>query len=371
MRFSSCFSILGAVVVTTNTVLAQDSCMTIADIACTTDGFETLCNLVASAGLDDVLSDESTDLTVFAPQDAAFEALGSEVIDALINSEDDLLDVLLYHVVDESLNSTDLNCEPGENLVEMLNGKNSRTICDGDAIYQKGDGNLREDMPQIIAADIEACNGVVHVVDKVLIPPNFLGGSTPSEAPVTEAPATASPGTEAPATASPGTEAPVTASPGTEAPDPPTAECQSIAEQACGSESLSFLCNLITEFGLVDVLNDDTWTVFAPLNEAFEEISEVLGTLDNSTVLDVLLFHAIAGEAVFSTDLPCEAGNNLLEMYNGKDSRTLCVDDVPTYQKGADNSDDNLPAFTTVDVTACNGVIHIIDGVLLPPNTLP
>jgi len=237
MRFSSCFSILGAVVVTTNTVLAQDSCMTIADIACTTDGFETLCNLVASAGLDDVLSDESTDLTVFAPQDAAFEALGSEVIDALINSEDDLLDVLLYHVVDESLNSTDLNCEPGENLVEMLNGKNSRTICDGDAIYQKGDGNLREDMPQIIAADIEACNGVVHVVDKVLIPPNFLGGSTPSEAPATEAPVTASPGTEAPVTASPGTEAPVTSAPGTEAPVTASPGTEAPVTSAPGTEA--------------------------------------------------------------------------------------------------------------------------------------
>jgi hypothetical protein len=53
----------------------------------------------------------------------------------------------------------------------MTNGEDSRTVCKGDAIYQKGGGNTDDALPQIISADIVACNGVVHVVDNVMLPP--------------------------------------------------------------------------------------------------------------------------------------------------------------------------------------------------------
>lgn len=52
----------------------------------------------------------------------------------------------------------------------MTNGKYTRTICRGDHIFQKGSGNTKDDKPEIIGIDVEACNGVIHVVDEVILP---------------------------------------------------------------------------------------------------------------------------------------------------------------------------------------------------------
>jgi transforming growth factor-beta-induced protein len=77
--------------------------------------------------------------------------------------------------------------------------------------------------------------------------------------------------------------------------------------------------------GLIDDLESDMWTVFAPTNEAFEELgSDVLDMLSNNTAVltDLLLFHTVAGTVLKSDDLPCKAGDNLIEMSNGVESRT-------------------------------------------------
>lgn len=156
-----------------------------------------------------------------------------------------------------------------------------------------------------------------------------------------------------------------------------------IAEIACSLPDFSTLCTALKLTGLDATLEDGLWTVFAPTEDAFNALPpDVLaGLLDDVDALtDVLLFHAVPGQAITSRDLLCGIvpDDNLITMANGKDSRTVCKEGVPTYQKGAGNGEDNLPAIIGPDNFACNGVIHIVDNVLLsqtvgggPPATTP
>ncbi len=110
------------------------------------------------------------------------------------------------------------------------------------------------------------------------------------------------------------------------------------------------------------------WTVFAPTNMAFlslppayvEEVTD-----DEAKLKELLLFHTVAGRVIMGADMPCLAGENLITMSTGMDTRTLCVDGVPTFQKGVGNQDNDLPRFVTLDFDACNGVVHKLDGVML------
>eukprot|EP00751_Fragilariopsis_kerguelensis_P044705 CAMPEP_0170999576 /NCGR_PEP_ID=MMETSP0736-20130129/14202_1 /TAXON_ID=186038 /ORGANISM="Fragilariopsis kerguelensis, Strain L26-C5" /LENGTH=583 /DNA_ID=CAMNT_0011426813 /DNA_START=175 /DNA_END=1926 /DNA_ORIENTATION=- len=118
----------------------------------------------------------------------------------------------------------------------------------------------------------------------------------------------------------------------------------------------------------------ELFTMFLPTDEAFDTISpgDILATRLMS--VDTVLFHLVKGTVLRAADLPCETGNNLLQMANGKNTRTLCVSDgndavlVPLYQKGGGNNVDtnNLPTLLDTDIKACDGIVHIIDHVLLP-----
>lgn len=88
-------------------------------------------------------------------------------MDSLVNCTEALNGVLAFHVAADPLFSTDLVCA---DLVPMVNGDDSRTVCKGDKIYQKGSQNSRDAMPEIIASDIEACGSVIHIVDQVMLP---------------------------------------------------------------------------------------------------------------------------------------------------------------------------------------------------------
>lgn len=118
-----------------------------------------------TAGLAETLSGPGP-FTVFAPTDEAFENLPASVV-ALLDDEAVLQNVLLYHVVLEEVLSSDLECG---GLVTMANERDTRTVCKDKMIFQVGSGNSADDLPQIIATDIIACNGVIHVVDEVILP---------------------------------------------------------------------------------------------------------------------------------------------------------------------------------------------------------
>ena len=123
-------------------------------------GFSTLVAAVQAAGLEDALRGDGP-LTVFAPTDDAFAALGEETLNSLLADPDTLGDILLYHVVDGNVYASEV--APGE--VPMLNG-DSATVGTTDT------GSLTIEGANIIGTDIVTSNGVIHVIDAVILPPS-------------------------------------------------------------------------------------------------------------------------------------------------------------------------------------------------------
>lgn len=129
-----------------------------------TPGFDTLCTLLVQTGLDAVVGDPNTSLTVFAPSNAAFDAIA----DALPTLTDEEVEfILLYHAVNGALFADQIPCD---GFITMVNGLATQTFCQFDGIFQIGIGNTAANAPRLIAVDIEACNGVIHVVNNVILP---------------------------------------------------------------------------------------------------------------------------------------------------------------------------------------------------------
>jgi transforming growth factor-beta-induced protein len=124
------------------------------------DVAETLCEILARTGLEDDLDGEIW--TVFAPTNDAFDSLPDGVLDSLLNNTDALTDLLLFHTIaGEALNLTQFEC--GE-MTDMANEESSTTVCEPGRIFQTGAGNSPSEMPVITGPDIQACNGIVHMV---------------------------------------------------------------------------------------------------------------------------------------------------------------------------------------------------------------
>lgn len=143
-----------------SSVMAQDS--TIVDVAAGNDDFSTLVSLIEAAELGETLSGEGP-YTVFAPTNAAFDALPAVLVDYLVANPDVLSQVLTYHVVDGAVLSSDLTS--GE--VTTLDMGNTVDV-------NVNDMGVRVNNATVVQADIEASNGVVHAVDTVLLPPFSL-----------------------------------------------------------------------------------------------------------------------------------------------------------------------------------------------------
>jgi len=189
-----------------------EDCRTITDLICSNEEFSILCKILAETGYDTIFnyhdnsgasySTNSTDddeleelYTVFAPNDEAFKQLPRTYAEQLLSSTENMEWLVLYHSIGVTtvegavVSSDDLECG---DLVRMSNGKNTRTVCesgDAGAVYQKGAGNMIADtdqkkkrqgqeaalalFPEIIEFDIEACNGLVHVVNNIILPKNL------------------------------------------------------------------------------------------------------------------------------------------------------------------------------------------------------
>eukprot|EP00535_Pseudo-nitzschia_heimii_P007243 CAMPEP_0197175942 /NCGR_PEP_ID=MMETSP1423-20130617/2020_1 /TAXON_ID=476441 /ORGANISM="Pseudo-nitzschia heimii, Strain UNC1101" /LENGTH=650 /DNA_ID=CAMNT_0042625213 /DNA_START=20 /DNA_END=1972 /DNA_ORIENTATION=- len=155
---------------------AEDSkCSTIYELACSTEGLETLCALIAGActtpGLETVcnaigeLEGGQGSYTVFAPNNSAFDSLPARLKTAIQNPLA-LSDTLLYHLIDGEVFAKDLVC--GANL-PMANTGLTMTMCDDNGhFFQTGTGNF-DVFPKIVTADVNACDGVIHVVDQVIL----------------------------------------------------------------------------------------------------------------------------------------------------------------------------------------------------------
>jgi uncharacterized surface protein with fasciclin (FAS1) repeats len=142
---------------------------------------------------------------------------------------------------------------------------------------------------------------------------------------------------------------------------------KSIKEIACSTSYFSVMCESIRAVDEEDMLSSGTgtYTAFFPTDEAFQKVDSFTSTLSDEQLLNVFLFHFLDGGAMMYEDLECKES---IGMTNGQDSRTKCVGE-DKYQKGQGNHEtDTLPMiFSEVsNIMACNGVIHGLDGVMLP-----
>lgn len=135
----------------------MDGGMTIVDVASDNDSFDTLVQAVQAANLGETLSSEGP-YTVFAPTDEAFNQLPDGALDFLLQPEnqDLLAEVLTYHVVSGSVMSGDLS----SGGVDTLNGGIAVGVSDNGVVINNA---------SVVTADIEASNGVIHVINRVLI----------------------------------------------------------------------------------------------------------------------------------------------------------------------------------------------------------
>jgi len=141
-------------------VQAQANDQDIVEIAASAGSFNTLVAAVQAAGLVDVLKGDGP-FTVFAPTDAAFAKLPAGTVESLLLPEnlDQLVAILTYHVV------------PGEVTAEQVVGLDRAETVQGQFLdIMVRDGNVMVDGAKVVQADIMASNGVIHVIDSVVLP---------------------------------------------------------------------------------------------------------------------------------------------------------------------------------------------------------
>lgn len=131
----------------------------IVDTAAGTDGFSTLVAAVQAAGLVDTLKGDGP-FTVFAPTDEAFAALPAGTVESLLlpENKEQLISILTYHVVPGKVMSADL-----------VDDMTAATVQGGDIMIDLDNGVMINDA-SVAAADIVTSNGVIHVIDKVILP---------------------------------------------------------------------------------------------------------------------------------------------------------------------------------------------------------
>ncbi|MFP8487702.1 fasciclin domain-containing protein [Gracilimonas sp. Q87] len=159
-KLTGVFALVATLLFSTN-IKAQDS--DIVDLAVATDDLSTLVTAVKAAGLVETLKGDGP-FTVFAPTNAAFEALPDGVLEMLLKPEnkDQLTAVLTYHVVPAEVMSGDLE-----------DGMKAGTVEGSNATISINDDKVMVDNANVVMADIDASNGVVHVIDAVILPPSI------------------------------------------------------------------------------------------------------------------------------------------------------------------------------------------------------
>ncbi len=150
-------TVVTAATLSAGAAFAQDK--DIVDTASAAGDFTTLLTAAEAAGLVDTLKGEGP-YTVFAPTDEAFAALPAGTVESLLEPEnkEKLTQILTYHVIPAKVMSTDLS-----------DGMSADTV-GGSAVTIGTEGGVMVNDANVVSADIEASNGVIHVIDKVLIP---------------------------------------------------------------------------------------------------------------------------------------------------------------------------------------------------------
>ncbi|BAJ64569.1 hypothetical protein ANT_25430 [Anaerolinea thermophila UNI-1] len=272
---------------------------TIVDLAVADGRFNTLVAAVQAAGLVDTLKGEGP-FTVFAPTDDAFAKLPAGTLDELLKPENKqkLVDILTYHVVAGKVMAADVTkLSEAETLL-------------GTPVMINVNGNMvKINDSNVVITDVEASNGVIHVIDSVLLPP------------------------------------------------------ADVVDSALADERFSTLATAIKAAGLVDTLKGNgPFTVLAPTNEAFAKLpagtlDELLKPENKDTLIKILTYHVIPGRynskaLAGQTEVATVEGNTVEIQSQGS---TLKVNDA---------------SVIVADVLARNGIIHAIDTVILPPKDI-
>ena len=294
---------LGGLLLTTTSCDKDDPApapQTITDIVVNDPNFSLLKQAVTKAGLAQALSTGS--LTVFAPDNAAFAASGitSATIDALPAA--DVANLLNYHVVNAKVLSTGV---PASDTVKTLLGTNLYASKNANGVFVNG--------IKVKTADVNAANGVIHVISSVMTPPT-----------------------------------------------------QTIAQLASGNPDLSLLLAAVVRAGLAGAVSaPGKYTVFAPTNAAFNAAgfsnAAAINAAPVNVVASIVKAHVLPTN-VFASDLI--NGSTATTLESGV---TLTIGTTPPSVKktGSANPVSNIIAPSGVNITATNGVVHLIDRVIL------
>ncbi|MDG2052870.1 MAG: fasciclin domain-containing protein [Flavobacteriaceae bacterium] len=289
----------------------------IVELAIATPELSSLVAALTAADLVDALNADGP-FTVFAPTNEAFATFLSDYDFATLDDVpvEVLQQVLLYHVVASEIASSDLT-NPGNTTAMTLQGADlTVTMPEATITDATGITDIR-----ITAVDIEASNGVVHLIDKVMLP--FL---------ITE---------------------------------------QNIVDLAIATPELSSLVAALTAADLVGALNGDgPFTVLAPTNDAFANFLSDNGfaTLDDVPVdvlTQVLLNHVISADLT-STDLVTAGSGYTNTLASGADNNSMSI----YFNTSNGVTFNGTSSVSQADITASNGVIHIVDAVIGLPTVV-
>jgi len=278
----------------------------IVDTAVADGRFTTLVAAVQAAGLVETLKGEGP-FTVFAPTDEAFAKLPDGTVEELLKPEnlETLQNILLYHVVPGKVMAADVVMLDGQMVDTALEGKQI-------AISVKDGKVYLNDSAEVIITDVETSNGVIHVIDAVLLPP---------------------------------------------------AELTDIVDTAVADGRFTTLVAAVQAAGLVETLKGEgPFTVFAPTDEAFAKLPE--GTVEEllkpenlETLQNILLYHVVPGK-VMAEDVVMLDGQMVDTALEGEQI-LISIKDGKVFLN------DSAEVIIT-DIETSNGVIHVIDTVLLP-----
>ena len=274
--------------------------VTVADVVINSAVHETLEGAVIAADLAGALSNLEGTFTVFAPTDDAFAAFDAATLTILTSNVDTKLrNALLYHVLGAEVLSSDLS--DGQTAATLFGQDITVTI---DAM-----GGVKINDANVIIADIQTLNGVVHVLDAVILPPNVTVADVVINSAVHE-----------------------------------TLEGAVIAADLAGA-----LSNL-----------EGTFTVFAPTDDAFAAFDAatlaILTSNADTKLRRALLYHVLGAE-VLSSDLS-----------DGQTATTLFNQDITVTIDASGGVKINDANVVIADIQTLNGVVHVLDAVILPPN---
>lgn len=264
--------------------------------------FTTLLAAIDATGLEATLRGPGP-FTIFAPTDAAFAALPEGLLEALLDDPDTLRAILLYHVLPREVRSG-----------EVVSSDEARTAQGERVTFEVRGGSAFVNQAAIVQADIDTSNGVIHVIDSVIVPPSVNVAKLLAD---------------------------------------------DIVDTAVADGRFTTLVTAVQAAGLEQTLRSDgPFTVFAPTDDAFDKLPA--GTVssllrDLPTLRDILLYHVV-GDEVYASDVV------------GLASATTAQGQPVAITTSGGNVFVNDAQVVITDVQASNGVIHVVDTVILPPS---